>query len=207
MAGGLSALGVYGTLKFGFNTSLMPVEHFLTKHGLLKPDDITRLVEHMDQTGDLFGSKIIAKAWTDPEFKSALMKNANKAISESGITVNGIPFQPENYEIRVVENTESVHHFVVCTLCSCYPINLLGNAPEWYKSLEYRYRAIYQPRALLEEFGLTIPQEVKVKVHDSNRDIRYIVMPQAPKKPAGVENLDALVTRDLMIGVRRTLDL
>jgi nitrile hydratase len=144
------------------------------------------------------GYAIVARAWTDPDFKVRLLANANAAIAESGVDLS----QWASVEMRVVENTAENHNLIVCTLCSCYPIALLGPSPSWYKSLEYRARAVRDPRGVLSEFGFEIAPERSITVWDSTADARYMVLPM---RPAGTEDyteaqLAALVTRNGLIG-------
>ena len=141
------------------------------------------------------GARVVAKAWVDPAFKERLLADGTAAIAELGIA------GPEG-NVRVVENTHAVHNLIVCTLCSCYPWPLLGLPPIWYKSFAYRSRAVAEPRAVLEEFGVQLGDDVEVRVWDSSADVRYLVL---PARPAGTDDLDeeqlaALVSRDAMIG-------
>jgi nitrile hydratase len=139
----------------------------------------------------------VARAWVDPAFKARLLSSPKDAMAELGVDAEAIK------TVVVVENTQEVHHLVVCTLCSCYPRPILGLPPDWYKSLSYRSRAVSQPRSVLREFGLELPSETEVRVLDSTADIRYLVLPE---RPAGTEDMSEaeladLVTRDSMIGV------
>jgi nitrile hydratase len=138
----------------------------------------------------------VARAWADPGFKARLLADGTKACQELGLDVPAL-------RLIAVENTPTIHNMIVCTLCSCYPRMLLGLPPEWYKSRPYRSRAVREPRTVLAEFGLAIPDHVQVRVHDSTADMRYIVLPMQPAGTAGwsEERLAALVTRDCMIGV------
>ena len=148
------------------------------------------------------GSRVVARAWVDPEFKSRLLTDARSAVGELGLGLT------RDAELAVVENTESVHHLVVCTLCSCYPTALLGPPPDWYKSAPYRRRAVAEPRAVMREFGLDLGESVQVRVIDSTADLRYLVLPRRPSGAEGLseEALAALVTRDSMIGVTEARD-
>lgn len=144
------------------------------------------------------GYRVVARAWVDPEFKQRLLNDANVAVSEVGVDLSY--WSP--VKLRVVENTDSQHNLIVCTLCSCYPIALLGPSPPWYKSDAYRARAVRDPRGVLAEFGTTLPPEKEIVVWDSTADVRYMVLPQ---RPAGTERLNeaelaALVTRNGLIG-------
>jgi nitrile hydratase subunit alpha len=147
------------------------------------------------------GARLVARAWVDPEFKARLLADARATALELGLDPGEAP------QVVALENTETVHHMVVCTLCSCYPKALLGPPPDWYKSLPYRSRAVSDPRGVLREFGLTLDDEVELRVVDSTANIRYLVV---PRRPQGTDALDgdalaALVTRDSMIGVSQPL--
>ena len=150
-----------------------------------------------EDIGPLNGARVVARAWLDPDYKGRLLKNGTEAISELGY--GGL----EGSQIVVLENTLEVHNVVVCTLCSCYPWPVLGLPPSWYKSPAYRSRAVLEPRAVLQEFGLDLNRQVEVRVWDSNADVRYMVLPQRPPETAQLSEaeLTALVTRDSMIGV------
>ncbi|MCH7746408.1 MAG: nitrile hydratase subunit alpha, partial [Chloroflexi bacterium] len=145
------------------------------------------------------GARIVARAWVDPEFKARLVSDTRSAVAELGYVL-----APES-QLAVMENTASVHHIVVCTLCSCYPTSLLGPPPDWYKSFAYRSRAVSDPRGVMREFGLDLDENVEVRVVDSTADLRYVVLPE---RPAGTENMSEeelakLVNRDSMIGVTK----
>jgi nitrile hydratase len=168
----------------------------LIEAGFLTEAELDERVELMHARTPALGARVVARAWFDPAFKTRLLADGSAAVRELGIEVAAL-------KLVVVENTATLHNLVVCTLCSCYPRMLLGMAPDWYKSIPYRTRAVREPRAVLAEFGLHVPQDVTVRVHDSTADMRYLVLPQ---RPAGSEALDeaacqALVTRDGMIGV------
>jgi nitrile hydratase len=172
------------------------VRELLIEKGILSAEEVRRQVEDMDNRTPLLGARVVAKAWTDPEYKKLLLSDGNSACEALGM-------ERGPYKLVVVENTDQVHNVIVCTLCSCYPRWLLGLPPDWYKSRNYRSRAINEPREVLKEFGTTIAKDVTVRVHDSTADMRYLVL---PKRPAGTEGwseekLAALVTRDSMIGV------
>ena len=172
------------------------VRGLLIGKGILSADEVRRTVEDMDNRTPLQGARIVAKAWTDPEFRKLLLADGNAACKALGIE-EGI------YKLVVVENTEEVHNVIVCTLCSCYPRWLLGLPPDWYKSRNYRSRVINEPRAVLREFGTHIANDMVVRVHDSTADMRYLVLPRRPAGTAGwsEDKLAAMVTRDSMIGV------
>jgi nitrile hydratase len=172
------------------------VRELLIEKGLITPDDVRRAIELIDGRTPELGASVVARAWTDPAFKARLLEDGSKAVGEMGIDVGPM-------HLLVVENTERLHNMIVCTLCSCYPRMLLGRPPDWYKSRNYRSRAVNQPRAVLREFGTVIPDDVELRVHDSTADMRYLVL---PLRPAGTEGFDQaalarLVTRDSMIGV------
>jgi len=172
------------------------VRELLIEKGVLSAEDIRNAVEEMDSRGPELGAQVVARAWVDPQFKQSLLQDAPAAVKALGIDIGPL-------QLLVVENTTEVHNLIVCTLCSCYPRTLLGLPPDWYKSREYRSRAVREPRAVLGEFGTDIPDEVEVRVHDSTADLRYLVLPQ---RPAGTghlseDELAALVKRDSMIGV------
>ncbi|HWD16698.1 MAG TPA: nitrile hydratase subunit alpha [Casimicrobiaceae bacterium] len=172
------------------------VRELLIDKGIFTADDVRRQVEDMDGRDAGRGAKMVARAWLDPEYKSRMLANGSRAAEEIGLDVGPL-------KLIVVENTDAVHNVIVCTLCSCYPRMLLGLPPDWYKSRNYRSRVVRDPRAVLAEFGTTLPDGVQIRVHDSTADMRYMV---APKRPAGTdgwseEALAALVTRDSMIGV------
>ena len=143
------------------------------------------------------GARVVAKAWSDSEFKSRLLADARSAVYELGYSLT------HDAELAVVENSEEVHHLVVCTLCSCYPTSLLGPPPDWYKSFAYRQRAVVEPRAVMREFGFEPDGDVRVRVVDSTADLRYLVLPRRPSGSEGMSETDLaeLVTRDSMIGV------
>ena len=176
------------------------LESLLVEKGLLTTDIIDEIVQKYEQdVGPLNGAQVVARAWSDPNYKRRLLKDGTAAISELGFG------DAHGSKIIVLENTASVHHVVVCTLCSCYPWSVLGLPPSWYKSYAYRSRVVREPRAVLREFDLDLPDSVEIRVWDSNSDLRYMVLPE---RPAGTEDhteeqLVALVTRDSMIGVAK----
>jgi nitrile hydratase len=173
------------------------LESLLTEKGLVDPAALDALVDTYEtQVGPRNGAQVVAKAWTDPAFKQRLLEDASGAIADLGF----IGRQGE--DMVVVENTDAVHNLVVCTLCSCYPWPVLGLPPVWYKAAPYRSRAVIDPRGVLRDFGLELPEEVEVRVWDSTAELRYLVLPQRPPGTDGMteEELAALVTRDAMIG-------
>ncbi len=180
-----------------FEKRAWAIQELLQQKRVITADEIRRQIEFMDSRSPALGAKVVARAWVDPEYKRRLFADPKAALAELGIDYG------EMNVLEVVENTDTVHNMVVCTLCSCYPRNLLGYPPDWYKSLNYRSRAVSEPREVLREFGLELEPEIEVRVHDSSADIRYLVI---PRRPAGTEDwteeqLAELVTRDSMIGV------
>jgi nitrile hydratase len=174
------------------------LESLLVEKGLVDPAALDALVDTFEhKVGPRNGARVVAKAWTDPAYKRRLLADADAAIAELGYTGQ------QGEHMVVLENTPSVHHMVVCTLCSCYPWPTLGLPPTWYKSAPYRSRAVIDPRGVLQEFGVTIPDDVEVRVWDSTAEVRYLVLPEQPAGTEGMseEALAALVTRDSMIGV------
>ena len=172
------------------------MKELLIEKGVVSADDVRRNLEFLDSRDPVDGGSVIAKAWTDPDFKKRLLDDGTAAIKEMGLTMG-------DAELVVVENTDDVHNMIVCTLCSCYPRTLLGLPPDWYKSKSYRSRAVIEPRSVLKEFGTEVPADKTVRVHDSNADMRYLVLPQ---QPDGTENWSAdklaeIVSRDAMVGV------
>jgi hypothetical protein len=174
------------------------LQNLLVRKNLLAPEEVTREIQQIEAPGVHLGAKIVARAWTDPAFKARLLANGKSAAAELGIKVG-------EAQLIVVENTPSLHNLICCTLCSCYPRTVLGQPPSWYISKAYRARAVREPRAVLAEFGLTLPNDVELRVHDSNADMRYLVLPERPAGTAGMSEpaLAALVTRDCMIGVAK----
>jgi nitrile hydratase len=172
------------------------VRSLLIEKGVLTPGEIAAQVDLMDSRSPALGAKVVARAWTDPAYKRRLLKDTRAALAELGIDIGTLA------EFRTVENTAKVHNIIVCTLCSCYPKMLLGIPPAWYKSLAYRSRTVVDPRGVLAEFGVEVPPEVEVRVHDSTADLRYIVLPVRPKGTRGWSEaeLAKLVSRDSMIG-------
>jgi nitrile hydratase subunit alpha len=174
------------------------IESLLVEKGLLASDVIDRIVEiYEKEVGPLNGAKVVAHAWCDPAYKRRLLQDATAAIAELGF--GGL----QGEHMVAVENSPKVHNVVCCTLCSCYPWPVLGLPPTWYKSLAYRSRIVREPRAVLHEFGLDLPEAVEIRVWDSSAEIRYMVLPQ---RPAGTEEmteaeLASIVTRDSLIGV------
>jgi nitrile hydratase alpha subunit len=172
------------------------MKELLIEKGVVSADDVRRNLEFLDSRDPADGGRIIARAWADPAFKARLLEDGTAAVEEMGFTMG-------DAELVVVENTDDVHNMIVCTLCSCYPRTILGLPPDWYKSKSYRSRAVIEPRAVLQEFGTSVPDDKTVRVHDSNADMRYLVLPQRPEGTEGwsEEQLAAIVTRDAMVGV------
>ena len=178
------------------------LESLLVEKGLVDPAALDALVETYEhRIGPRNGAKVVARAWVDPAYRARLLTDATAAIAELGF--GGL----QGEHMVAVENTPQVHNLVVCTLCSCYPLPILGLPPVWYKSAPYRSRAVLDPRGVLEEFGLTLAPETEIRVWDSTAEIRYLVIPE---RPSGTEHLSEqqladLVTRDAMIGVARAI--
>jgi nitrile hydratase subunit alpha len=173
------------------------IEALLLEKGVLTEPEVQDRISYMEARSPANGAKLVARAWVYEEFKNLLLSDGKAAASELGMD----PEHPA--EFIVVENTPSVHNLIVCTLCSCYPRAILGRPPDWYKSFEYRSRAVREPRAVMREFGFEPPEDVEVLVHDSTADVRYMVLPM---RPPGTEDLDEeelarLVTRDSLVGV------
>jgi nitrile hydratase len=173
------------------------VRELLIEKKLIGADEIRRQIEVLDSRTPALGGKVVARAWVDPQFRARLLANGRAGCEELGIT-----FYDDTLLI-VMENTDSVHNLIVCTLCSCYPRPVLGLPPDWYKAKPYRARAVVEPRKVLAEFGTIIPDDVEVRVHDSTAMVRYMVLPRRPEGTGNYteEQLAALVTRDTMIGV------
>lgn len=169
----------------------------LVAHGVVTEDQIATQIASTDRASPEIGARMVARAWTDPDYRALLLRDGGAAAEAMGVSMAGAP------PLGVLEDTAGVHHLVVCTLCSCYPRAVLGYPPHWYKSAAYRARAVREPRAVLAEWGTTLPDGVAVKVVDSTADYRWMVLPQ---RPAGTEGWDAarlaaIVTRDALVGV------
>jgi nitrile hydratase alpha subunit len=177
------------------------IRDLLLEKGVLTQKDIQCQVEYQEARSPANGSRLVARSWVDPAFKARLIAEPKAACTEMGIDATAIN------EFVVLENTETVRHMVVCTLCSCYPRPILGRPPDWYKSFNYRQRAVVDPRGVMREFGLNLTDDVEVRVHDSTADIRYLVLPLRPKATEGRSEVELakLVTRDSMIGVMDAL--
>jgi len=177
------------------------LEERLIAAGLASDDEIDEFLTRLyANASPVNGARMVARAWTDPAFHALLLADGNAAAAVSGFSVP--PPHKHGYQLRVVANTDQVHNVIVCTLCSCYPVSLLGPSPGWYKSFAYRSRTVREPRAVLAEFGVTLPGTVQISVWDSTSEARYMVL---PARPAGTDALDAeqltaLVTRNGLIG-------
>src|ERR687888_482807 len=176
------------------------LESLLVEKGLVDPAALDVLIDTYEtKVGPRNGARVVARAWVDPEYKTRLLADATSAIAELGYRGRG------GEEITALENTPKVHNLIVCTLCSCYPWPVLGLPPVWYKSAPYRSRAVIDPRGVLREFGLELPEETEIHVWDSTAELRYMVLPE---RPAGTEEMSErelaeLVTRDSMVGVAK----
>ncbi len=172
------------------------LRELLIAKGVFTANDVRREVEAMEGRNPGVGAAMVARAWADPAYKARLLADTAAAAAEFGFAAG--PFR-----VLTMENTADVHNMIVCTLCSCYPRMLLGLPPAWYKGLAYRARAVREPRAVLAEFGLRLPDHVALRVHDSTADMRYMVLPMRPAGTDGLSEADlaALVTRDSLIGV------
>ena len=171
------------------------IRELLIERGLTTPAEIQAQVEAMDARSPANGAAVVARAWMDADFKARLLEDASAASREMGFDIGTL-------RLIAVENNSDVHNMIVCTLCSCYPRNLLGLPPDWYKSRAYRSRTVREPRKVLAEFGVELAPDVTVRVHDSTADMRYIVLPQRPAGTEGLSEVELakLVSRDAMIG-------
>lgn len=173
------------------------LESLLVEKGLVDPQALDALIDTYEhKVGPKNGARVVARAWCDSAFRQRLLDDSSEAMAELGFTGR------QGEDMVVLENTEKVHHMVVCTLCSCYPWPVLGLPPVWYKSAPYRARAVLDPRGVLEEFGVSLPEKTEIRVWDSTAEVRYLVLPM---RPEGTDDLDeetlaGLVTRDSMIG-------
>jgi len=195
----VTAIHEHGTPEIELRVEAL--ESLLTEKGLVNPAAVDAVINYFEQdVGPLNGAKAVARAWVDPEFKSRLLEDLSGAFAELGITVRD--------NVVAVENTAEEHNVVVCTLCSCYPWSVLGLPPTWYKAPAYRSRVVREPRKVLAEMGLELPESTAIRVWDSSSEIRYMVVPE---RPEGTESLaeaelEALVTRDSMIGVAQAAE-
>lgn len=176
------------------------LEALLTRKGIVTSEQLDSIVaRYADQVGPLNGARLIARAWTDPEFKARLLIDATSVVQEWKLEGGQVD------RLIVKENTASIHNVVVCTLCSCYPWAILGLPPKWYKSPEYRSRIVVEPRTVLGEMGLQLDEGTEIRVWDSSAEVRYLVLPEQPSETVGLPEgeLAALISRDAMIGVAR----
>ena len=176
------------------------LEALLTQKGIVTSEQLDSIVaRYADQVGPLNGARLIARAWTDPEFKARLLIDATSVVQEWKLEGGQVD------RLIVKENTASIHNVVVCTLCSCYPWAILGLPPKWYKSPEYRSRIVVEPRTVLGEMGLQLDESTEIRVWDSSAEVRYLVLPEQPPETVGLPEgeLTALISRDAMIGVAR----
>ncbi len=172
------------------------IEELLVEEGVFTKEEVKAQVEYMESRTYENGARLVARAWVDPGFKKRLLSDTQAAAAELDIDATG------PIEFVTVENTDEIHNVIVCTLCSCYPRAILGRPPDWYKSFAYRSRVVVEPREVLLEFGLELPEDKRIAVHDSSADIRYLVLPQRPEGTKGMDEdeLAALVTRNSLIG-------
>ncbi len=179
------------------------LESLVVERGLVAPETLDAWIEaYSEHIGPKRGAQVVARAWTDPDFRARLLEDAGEAIREFGFEGSATG------HLKAVENTADRHNVVVCTLCSCYPFALLGMSPPWYKSAEYRARTVREPRVVLAEFGVTLEDGVGVRVWDSTAELRYLVVPERPEGTEGWDaaRLAAIVTRNSMIGTQRDLN-
>lgn len=179
-----------------YELMIMAMRDLLVEKGVITAEQVRKGFETLDSWQPARGAQIVARAWTLPAYKARLLADGNEAIADFGLNMGGA-------KLTVVENTETVQNVIVCTLCSCYPRAVLGLPPDWYRSKAYRSRVVIEPRAVVKELGLDIPDDVAIRVHDSLADLRYLVI---PRRPTGTEGwneaqLAAIVTRDCMVGV------
>jgi nitrile hydratase len=174
------------------------LQSVLIARGLLTAPEVAKEIEKLESPGVHLGAKIVARAWTDPSYKARLLQNGKQAIGDIGIAVG-------EAQIIVVENTPKIHNLITCTLCSCYPRSILGQPPSWYISKAYGARTVREPRQVLREFGTDLSKDIELIVHDSNADMRYLVLPEPPDDVSSLNatELESLVTRDRLIGVAR----
>ena len=194
----MSSTGIPGRLPVELRTQAL--EEVLIERGLVDPATMDKFISmYESDVGPMNGAKVVAKAWTDEDYRRRLLEDGTAAVAELGFK------GPQGEHIVVLEDTPDVHHVVCCTLCSCYPWPLLGLPPSWYKDPAYRARLVREPRTMLREFGLDLADDVEVKVWDSSSEVRYMVLPE---RPEGTENLSeeelaGLVTREAMVGIAR----
>ena len=172
------------------------MQELMIDAGLMTADEVRTKMESFESDYPNRGAKVVARAWTDPQFKEHLLRDGKAAVASMGIDL-------ETDKLVAVENTPGIHNVIVCTLCSCYPRHLLGQPPSWYKSDNYRKRVVVEPRAVLKEFGTEIPADTVLRVHDSTADMRYVVIPMRPEgtQTMSEADLEAMLTRDMLVGV------
>lgn len=178
------------------------LESLAIEKGLVAQETLDNWVElYANKIGPMRGAQVVARAWTEADFRARLLEDAGEAVKEFGFDGHA------SAHLKAVENTNEIHNMVVCTLCSCYPFSVLGMSPAWYRSAAYRARSVKEPRIVLAEFGVTLPEAVKVRVWDSTAELRYLVIPQRPVGTEGwsADQLSKIVTRDSMIGTQRML--
>ncbi len=185
----------------------MAIESLLIEKGLISAEEVDKVIStFVSDIGPMYGAKVVARAWVDPEYKQRLLQDGNKALAEMGFgdVVENLASAVYS-DLIVLENTPDIHHVVVCTLCSCYPWNLLGLPPTWYKSTAYRSRVVIDSRSVLREFGLELDETIEIRVMDSNAEVRYLIIPERPEgtEHMSEDELAALITRDAMIGVAK----
>ena len=187
--------GPYRPLDY-FQLMEVSLRELLVEKGVITEDAIAGAMATMRARGPERGAAMVARAWLDPAYQARMLENGSAAAEELGFEVAGL-------KLIVVQNTPDTHNVIVCTLCSCYPRMLLGLPPEWYKSKPYRSRVVREPRTVLAEFGLKVPAKVAIRVHDSNADMRYVVIPMRPAGTEGwsEEELARIATRDTLVGV------
>jgi nitrile hydratase subunit alpha len=185
----------------------MAIESLLIEKGLISAEEVDNVIStFVSDVGPMYGAKVIARAWVDPAYKQRLLQDGNKALAEMGFGDVVEHLASVIYsDLIALENTPAIHHVVVCTLCSCYPWNLLGLPPTWYKSTAYRSRVVIDPRSVLRECGLAVDETAEIRVMDSNAEVRYLIIPERPQgtEQMSEEELAALITRDAMIGVAK----
>ena len=179
-----------------YEKRIIALSNLLMDKGIISSNELLEVLKENEEMNPTIGARVVARAWVDADFKQRLLADGKGALAEMGIALKRLQ------NIVTVENTHSIHHVVVCTLCSCYPIPLLGPPPEWYKSDVYRSRVVREPRIVLQEFGLELDDGMEVRVVDATAEIRYLVLPRRPKGTEGMteEQLVSMVTRDSMIG-------
>jgi nitrile hydratase subunit alpha len=185
----------------------MAIESLLIEKSLMSAEEVDNVIStFVSDIGPMYGTKVIARAWVDPDYKQRLLQDGNQALAEMdfGDVVEHLASTVYS-DLIALENTPDIHHVVVCTLCSCYPWNLLGLPPTWYKSTAYRSRVVIDPRSVLREFGLALDESVEIRVMDSNAEVRYLIIPERPPgtEQMSEDELAALITRDAMIGVAK----